>query len=199
MKIKINHELFHSSRTGNSAIIREIEKFLQNRDLLIEQITVGPDTYFQLELVDFEKAGEKTVEITAITPVKFCLSMATDAIDYINKLILALNKTKEFFRTESPDEGSQILFSSIPGLEWINNVIIKIEPVLGLDYNKLEVNSEKVTDYFLKYSGKLNQIVEAFEEKDYFLTADLLEYELIPALLVWKDFFIRVITHNNAG
>lgn len=199
MKITVNDVELEFEGTSDS-IIAGINEHLMKQGLLVDKIVVNETEYFNLDGINWEEVSEHPVEIRTITPVLLCINTLKDAHDYLEKLIEAFGKMAELYRGEKPDEGSKLLTSSITGIEWVNEVIVKVEPVLGLDYNNMEVNGENVTDFFMKYSSILNQITESFEKKDYFLTADLVEFELVPCFIGWQTLFTKIVKifENNS-
>ncbi|MDD5090241.1 MAG: hypothetical protein PHQ23_04920 [Candidatus Wallbacteria bacterium] len=198
MKILLNGSELKLQAADHEAVPLLISDHLMKKGLVLDKISVSGTDYFQLEDIDWQLNQESTVEITAITPVMLCLSTIRDAVDYIERLISAFGTITECFRSDRHEEGARLLTSCISGIEWINEVIVKIEPVLGIDYGKLEVNGEKITDYFIRYSGILNQITEAYEAKDMFLTADLLEFELVPAFIGWQIMFNKIVHSHDS-
>ncbi|MFX4261969.1 hypothetical protein ACOBQJ_07180 [Pelotomaculum propionicicum] len=87
--------------------------------------------------------------------------------DYLYKLIPAIKKCAGHYQSGQINEGSNLLLNMIEGLHWVVSVMAKT----GLqDYNIGEINL------------KLNEVVEAFENKDFILVGDLLEYEILPVM-----------------
>lgn len=87
--------------------------------------------------------------------------------DYLLKLIPAIKKCAGHYQSGQINEGSTLLLNMIEGLNWVVSATAKV----GIqDNNTGEINL------------KLNEIVKAFENKDYILVGDLLEYEILPVM-----------------
>lgn len=87
--------------------------------------------------------------------------------DYLLKLIPAIKECAGYYQSGKLNEGSNLLLNMIEGLNWVVSVVAKI----GLqDHNIGEINL------------KLNEVVKAFENKDFILVGDLLEYEILPVM-----------------
>jgi len=191
--IYIDKEPYTPKNSENSEIIKELMSVIDDKGKVLNCIIANEKEHYEFEAIDWENTKDIDIIIKTVTPIRLCLNTVEDAIGYIGRLIDAFNKIMVLYRDGKEKEGIKILSSAISGIEWVNSVIIKIEPVLGLDYQKLEVKGQKIVNYYGNYSSKLNELTEAIEAKDYFLSADIIEYEIIPAFQGWLEFFKKLL------
>lgn len=90
------------------------------------------------------------------------------ANEYMNNLISGVKCSVELLYGGNETEGFSMIPSICEGIQWITQVLV-------LTGNK---NKDLVDILF----EKLEEIVESFENKDYILVADLLNYELLQVL-----------------
>jgi len=193
MNIYIDQEKYNLKNKIAKDIINEIDSFIDKKGKILDCIICNEKEYYELEAIDWESSDALEIKIQTVTPVKLCLNTIEDAMGYIDRLIDAFKNMMTLYRDGKLKEGGKILGSAVSGIEWINSVITKIEPVLGLDYQNLEVQGQKVIEYYGNYSSKLNELTEAIEAEDNFLAADIIEYEIIPCFKGWTEFFDNII------
>jgi len=87
------------------------------------------------------------------------------ANEYMNNLISGVKYSVELLYGGNETEGFSMIPSICEGIQWITQVLV-------LTGNR---NKDLVDILF----EKLEEIVESFENKDYILVADLLNYELL--------------------
>jgi len=102
------------------------------------------------------------------------------ANEYMNNLISGVKHSVELLYGGNETEGFSMIPSICEGIQWITQVLV-------LTGNK----NKDLVDILFK---KLEEIVESFENKDYILVADLLNYELLQVL---ED--IKMDVEENLG
>lgn len=90
------------------------------------------------------------------------------ANEYMNNLISGVKYSVELLYGGNETEGFSMIPSICEGIQWITQVLV-------LTGNK---NKDLIDILF----EKLEEIVESFENQDYILVADLLNYELLQVL-----------------
>jgi hypothetical protein len=111
----------------------------------------------------------------------------TNAKDYLVKLIPGFQKAADLFRMGNEQEANQYYLQVLDGIEWFSQVVIII---VSTQKNKseeksLEERQKKLTDL-------MSQMLEANQNQDWVLMADLMEYEMIPFYKDWKEVLSRI-------
>lgn len=101
-----------------------------------------------------------------------------DGADYIEKVIFTIDNIVENLLAGQENVALQGFQELVDGLEWIINVVILTRPAQ-------EEIGIKMTDP-AGFMSSLNEIIEAFENTDYVLLGDLLNYEAKPILEQWS-------------
>jgi F420-dependent methylenetetrahydromethanopterin dehydrogenase len=70
--------------------------------------------------------------------------------------------------------------------------------LLGLDPESIELSSGDAKKFMLGLGGTLRQVRDALENQDYVAFADLLEYELAPALKEWQELIDHLLETLSA-
>ena len=111
----------------------------------------------------------------------------TNAKDYLVKLIPGFQKAADLFRMGNEQEANQYYLQVLDGIEWFSQVVIII---VSTQKNKseeksLEERQKKLTDL-------MSQMLEANQNQDWVLMADLMEYEMIPFYKDWEELLSRI-------
>ncbi|MFL0269665.1 hypothetical protein [Candidatus Clostridium radicumherbarum] len=101
--------------------------------------------------------------------------------DYGEKLASGIIRTSEYFQSYDEANGAELMITIIDGLQWFIEAAVN-SSVLS---NEDELNS---------INDKLKELVEAFENQDYVLIGDLLQYELLPIV---QNINNNVVTYSN--
>lgn len=95
--------------------------------------------------------------------------------DYLYKLENGINNCINFLRESNETEGLKYMSYIIEGLNWCIEVIN-----LTADSNLNNIELEGIEEL-------LQEIIDAMENKDYMLLADIFEYEVNPLIKKWQS------------
>ena len=115
-----------------------------------------------------------------------------NALDYLKKLIPGFEQAADLFRTGNEQEANKYYLQILDGIDWFSQVVSVImspdegETELPDTYDEsLEVRQKKLTDL-------MSQMLEANQNQDWVLLADLLEYEMVPFYKDWEKFLSKL-------
>jgi len=99
------------------------------------------------------------------------------AVEYLPKLIGGIEVVADRFQTGKEKQAIALFSDVLDGLEWINDAVNLTMPFwdgsIGIDPQVLQ--------------EPLKAMAEAWENRDYTLISDILDYEIKPALLQWLN------------
>ena len=115
-----------------------------------------------------------------------------NALDYLKKLIPGCEQAADLFRAGNEQEANKYYLQILDGIEWFSQVVsVIMSPDEGetelpdTDDESLEVRQKKLTDL-------MSQMLEANENQDWVLLADILEYEMVPFYKDWEKFLYKL-------
>jgi hypothetical protein len=110
-----------------------------------------------------------------------------NAKEYLEKLIPGLQNAADLFRMGNEQEANQYYLQILDGIDWFSQVILTIvnAQVDIFKEQTLEERQKKLTDF-------MAQMLEANQNQDWVLMADLLEYEMIPFYKEWQEVLSQV-------
>lgn len=98
---------------------------------------------------------------------KELVEVVDKAIEYCDRLEKAISNGAELFRSDKIADGSKLLLEILDAIQWVIDVAVGTK-----DLQTSKVDLEDV-------NAKLKLAIEAFENSDYNLLGDVLEYEIL--------------------
>lgn len=99
------------------------------------------------------------------------------ADEYLYNLISGINDIVDLIQEGNEIEGIKKFIPALDGIDYISQIITLTE----------DIHEEKIS--LVDLNNQLKEIIDAFENEDYILLGDLLNYELIPVI---KDIHNKI-------
>lgn len=103
------------------------------------------------------------------------------ALEYIERVLPGVEEIIECFQTGREDKATSMMIELIEGMQWLIQAIDGTTDLQG----EHSIDTSQINSI-------LNQLVEAYENMDYVLLSDLLEYELLPLAKTWKEKLVSI-------
>ncbi|EPY2277524.1 hypothetical protein ACXAT3_002267 [Clostridium sporogenes] len=113
------------------------------------------------------------------------LEVLNTAKEYMINLNNAIMKSADYLQNGDYFNGTNLIISITDGLEWIVQLI-----TLRKDIYKDDMEVNKLID-------NIKEVVEAFENQDYILIGDLLQYEISPIIEEYYDRTLLLLEKLN--
>ncbi|MEC9487913.1 MAG: hypothetical protein UMV23_00265 [Halanaerobium sp.] len=137
------------------------------------------------ELDEFEDDIE-IIEISCEEPEKLIQEAIHDGREFLPQLTNHLELVAEYFQAGRIGEATHQFIQSYEALDWLNYILN------GLKLYYLEPsfhNHQQLEDDIKKYNSTIEELMKAWEQQDYVLISDLLEYELKEDIKMWHQHF----------
>ena len=115
-----------------------------------------------------------------------------NALDYLKKLIPGFEQAADLFRTGNEQEANKYYLQILDGIDWFSQVVsVIMQPdedeaeLPDADGENLQVRQKKLTDL-------MSQMLEANQNQDWVLLADILEYEMVPFYKDWENILSKL-------
>ena len=115
-----------------------------------------------------------------------------NALNYLKKLIPGFEQAADLFRAGNEQEANKYYLQILDGIDWFSQVVsVIMSPDEGetelpdTDDESLEVRQKKLTDL-------MSQMLEANQNQDWVLLADILEYEMVPFYKDWEKILSKL-------
>jgi hypothetical protein len=164
-------------------LLESVKDDIENR--IVKQILVNGTE------VEEKYLSEKLIDKEDIQVIKFVTQRTDELIkgtlnqidEYLHKLKDGIEETVDLFRTGETNKANKMYQQIIEGLDWYIQVTTKILSLLNTEGLKKKGNN-KLNDL----NEILGEIMEAQENEDTVLIADILEYEISRYIEEFMDF-----------
>lgn len=152
-----------------------VENFLQEKMLAVVKITVD-GRVVDSTLQDVLQGDYRLVEIETRPLGEFIVEVLETGKRYLPRLKTGLKIASLYFQGRQEDVGSVAFLDVLDGLEWLGRLMDKKQLLFG---DRLASEPETYIK-FDQYFHNLRELTSAWENKDFMLVGDLIEYEIMP-------------------
>jgi hypothetical protein len=182
-----------SDASSLSQVLKHVESSYLPPNSVVRQIQIDgfplvPDTATQnqSEMLGQIEMREK-IEFYTGTLMEIAHDSIAEALEYLDRIEAATPSLAESFRTYPGAEAFESLRQLCEGFYWLNILLGKLETSFQVNLHELNFRDTSATDYYQKFISILKQLIEAQEGGDFILISDLLEYEILPLVPVWRE------------
>jgi hypothetical protein len=143
--------------------------------------------------------NREKVEIVTGTVSEIARDSIVDTIAYLDRIETVTHSLITSFQTSPGPETFINLRQLLEGFYWINVLLDRLATSFHFVPGDFSVQGISAGEHLKKFISVLKELIDSQEKGDFVLIADLLEYEVIPLLPIWKDIFTHILQKVNAG
>jgi len=175
-------------------ILKHVEETHLSSDSVVKQIHIDglpvlPNSSGKLSEAFRVMANTETVEIFTGTMSEIARESLSEAIDYVHRIELITPSLANSFQNSPGPEAFENLRQLSEGFYWLHILLENIEKSYGLSLRGFLIQQVPIEDHLQKLISVLKQLVESQEKGDFTMISDLLEYEILPLMPVWREIF----------
>jgi hypothetical protein len=136
------------------------------------------------------------LDLKTVSDTDMARAILSDAASQALTLVQALEKSAALFRLAAEDEANHYFAQVLEALRWLLQTGEGACQVLKVDLG--QVTSPQigdVSDFLKRFQDLLDEMLQVYEEEDYILLADLMEYELLPMVQEWQKI-LSLLSHR---
>lgn len=170
-------------------VLEKIDKLILKKyyfsHLIVDGVEIydDPESYLQVNL-----EGISSLEIIVKTEKEFTNELLLDAESYIKRAKNELTLLADGFYQNPTSEQWNNFNQMMEGLQWINQVLQHMN-----DLEKRLMNAEEYNKIYITLQENIATLHEAVISEDYILTADIIQYELVPVYESLEIEFTKTI------
>jgi hypothetical protein len=177
---KIIRQIEDSHLPPNS-VVREIQ--IDGVSLMPDEVSENPSELLQ----HLENRGK--IEIYTGTLVEIARESILEALQYLDRIETATPLLASGFQISPGPESFESLRQLYEGLYWLNLLMDKLETSFHLAFQDIPIQGIPAKEHHQKFISILKQMIDSHERGDFVLIADLLEYEILPLVPIWREMF----------
>ncbi|MBU7006405.1 hypothetical protein [Phosphitispora fastidiosa] len=176
MKVTVNdREMLFGEDMTQGEIIAQLQGAIKENNLVIMEAEVN-GVKSSINLAEIAGLNDiDTLSLMVGTPGQVITDGLETAVTYLPVLQSGLTDIAAFLQEGREGEGISKFLQVVPGMEWLGQILSGA--VLIIDSNILQ---DSFRSSAAGYGKKLEELLEGWQNRDYVLIADLLEYELAP-------------------
>jgi hypothetical protein len=175
---------------GPESVVRQIR--INGLPLSIPASEERPEHFFQIEKHD-------TIEIFTGTINQIAQDSVADALQYLDRVEAATPYLITSFQTAPGPESFEGLKQLYQGLYWLTVLLARLKTKFQLNLDESFIQGMQVSEHQQKFISVLKTLIEAQERRDFVLISDLLEYEILALVPVWREMFGILSEKVNAA
>ena len=160
------------------------------RQIHVDGFPLIPDTSPEdpPQLIEHIENREK-VEIFTGTLPEIAHDSIADAIAYLQRIETVIPSLAAGFQISPGPEAFERLRELYEGFYWLNLLMDKLETGFHITSEDVVVRDVPAREYHRRFISILKQLIDSQERGDLVLVSDLLEYEILPLMPIWKEMF----------
>jgi hypothetical protein len=137
-----------------------------------------------------------TLDVKTVSDADLARSILTDAALQGETLVQALEKSAALFRLAAEDEANHYFAQVLDAIRWLVQTGEGACQVLDVQLGQIKSSQfGDVSEFLKRFQSLLEEMLQVYEEEDYILLADLMEYELLPMVQEWQKILSLLSRH----
>ncbi len=128
------------------------------------------------------------LEVETAEARQVALEFMGQAPTYLEAIAQAVAAVAELFRVVDERDASEQYIAVLESLQLFLTMLEETRRLLGLDLESAVYQERTAAAALENLSGLIKKLLDAQENEDWVLLADLLEYDLAPELRAWGEF-----------
>jgi hypothetical protein len=196
--INLNNEDVQWDAKGKTVLGDLLEDFVAARffkDEFIATITVNGTRMSETDMLvakDTPVSEVASLRITSDTFRNVSVNALESIGEYLDGLSELIKSSAEHFRMAGEPEANAYFVKCLDGLQTFVGIIDKVKNINSLDFQKINYKSTTISKKEASLLESLNSIYETQSKKDWVSMADMLEFELSPLIIEWKEILLLV-------
>lgn len=178
-----------------SEVMSALNNALINDETVISKISVNGETIGEEReraLATLPKEDITHIEVYTKHPLDLAHESMMTALPYMQKLLEALRQNARSFRLKDSAPVENEFQACIDGLLWVFQLIHALKVPLRIDGTEVVSGEKSFLDLETESISAINELCDAREKENKIELADSIEYDLIPVLEAWRQWFLQL-------
>src|SRR5262245_23601532 len=174
-------KLVEETHLPPNTLIREIQ--VDGLPLSSEQFQSSPSTVL-------ERIAERDrIEIFTANVWEIATDSIREAIEYLVRIETVTPALATSFRAHPGPERFENLRQLYEGFYWLNLLLDRLQVTFQFNLDEVQLAGKTARGHHVDLMTILKELIASQERGDFILMADLMEYEILPLIPVWKGLF----------
>jgi hypothetical protein len=176
-------------------ILKHVEGHYLPPDYVIRQVRIDGLPLVPAELNEappdlFEGLEKRQrIEVTTGSQQEIACESLREAISYLERIEGVIPSLASSFQAYPGPQAFANLRDLYTGFYWLNLLLDRLEKSFAVALSEIQLEGVALPEHHRRFLSILQQLVDSQEKRDFVLVADLLEYEILPIVPLWKQLF----------
>lgn len=179
-------------------VMKKLSSRLESEGLVITGITMNNQPLSggrQFDYNDFPLVEVESIELDTAKPLVLAAEALESSGEHLRMLMELSAKTAEFFRLGNELKANENYSNLLEGLRWMEKGMNAMAGMVKIGQDEIIINGKSINNYQQEsLLPVLDNMHSAQKNEDWIALADMLEYELIPALEEWSELIAGLKT-----
>jgi len=193
MEIKVNGRAVDSQvkvSTNLEDLLVDLSENCLPEDHLVGTVRLNGNEFneaYSRQARDICISTVNNLDITTVSLEQFACAAIKDCAVFLDNIAQCTIKTAELFRIADECEANEQYAKLIDSLRALYQFIDQSRQVTRWNFDKSMYERTPIRDHWVRLTAIVDDLKNIQEESDWVLLADLLEYELTPCLMCWRE------------
>ncbi len=180
-------------------VVKAVSKGIPDEKSIVKVNLDGEDVTGRFDQQEAMAQSHSRLEVTTGDTRNLAGDTAKSLEDFHGSLMTALSKAAEEYRMGDVEKSNQIFAQCLDGLQIVLRTSYSVANLLKLKGDTVIEDGTHMDEAMQQISGMLDEILEAQNQGDNILIADLIEYELTPVMETWGKMLHQLVARSGKG
>ncbi len=173
-------------------IVKAISRMIPSDKSVVKVHLDGADVTGKFDQQNGYVSQHNRLEVNTGNTRELAGETVVSLLEFHGSLQNALAKAAEEFRMGDENRSNEIFAQCLDALQIVLRTSYSVANLFKIKGDTVIVDDTSMDEQMQRVSGLLDEILEAQNQRDMILIADLIEYELIPMMDTWEQFMLQI-------
>jgi len=190
MRVILNGKPLNQEPAGANLveILRDLQERWLGPDHQLREVLINGRPYSEERdggPVDITRESIQELEVLSISASEVAIHFLGNAQGFLSTMIQSTTKVAELFRVSDEQEANEQYLELLNSLQLFLQTLDQSRQALDLDFGQAREQGVSAAQRVERLSTLVEDLLQAQEQEDWVLLADVLEYDLRPELEAW--------------
>jgi hypothetical protein len=159
------------------------------QDRTLSEVRINGEPFEEAKLgaaTSLTRESIERLEVETLDARQVALHFLGSAGQYLAAIVASVERVAELFRVSDESEASEHYLATLESLQLFMQVLQTTRDALGLDFEAISADGISLEQRLGRLAGLVQELLNAQEQEDWVLLADVLQYDLCDQLREWR-------------
>ena len=191
MKVFVNGQPINPGDVAGDSLEKMLVDIVEKHlpaDHTVRRVMLNDEHYVEEvphDAADVPRDDIERLDIESLSPREVADAFAENGHVQLGTIIEAAPKVAELFRVADEAEANEHYLVFLETLQLFLQMVVRVSELTNIDLEHIEADGLTAAKGMQDISRIIDEMLSVQEDQDWVLLADVLEYDLVPALQPW--------------